>query len=384
MASDHSMDTPVYAVSADRKLSMTDMLHYFAQHGSLRVSDLHLKVAMPPTYRVDGRLQQMKGPPLTAEQVQALSFSLLSKEEIAILHERRAVDSSYLTETMQFRLNCFYDSDGLALALRALEPEPIRVEDIGFPNNVWKDIIKKQWGLVMLTGLTGAGKSTTIASMISRIAEINPCRIITLEDPIEYRLKSKSAIVSQREVGRNVPSFAQGLRDSLREDPDVIFVGEMRDQESASWALTAAETGHLVFSTLHTRDARGSITRVLDMFPSNRQDEVASQLSLGLSHIISQKLVPRSDGQGRVVAMEILNNTYALSNLIRMRKMEQVYSFLQTRTKDTPEERMTTLERSLARLVREGKITPLEGEKWANHPAVFLDELQDHTKKNKP
>jgi twitching motility protein PilT len=277
---------------------------------------------------------------------------------------------------MQFRLNCFYDSAGLALAIRALDPIPIPIEEIGFPNAVWGDIIKKQWGLVLLTGITGAGKSTTVASLIDRIAQVRPCRIITLEDPIEYNLVSKSALISQREVGRDVPSYAQGLRDCLREDPDVIFVGEMRDRESATWTLTAAETGHLVFSTLHTRDARGTITRVLDMFPSNQIDEVASQLSLGLSHIVCQKLVPRADGQGRVVAMEILNNTYALSNLIRLRKMEQVYTFLQTRTKNVSEERMTTMERSLATLVRDGKVSPLEAEKWANHRTTFLDEMQ--------
>jgi twitching motility protein PilT len=241
---------------------------------------------------------------------------------------------------------------------------------------VWHDIAARQHGLVLLTGITGAGKSTTIAALINRIAETRPCRIITLEDPIEYRLTSKQAIVSQREVGRDVPSFERGLRDCLREDPDVIFVGEMRDRESTSWTLTAAETGHLVFSTLHTRDVRGTVTRVLDMFPPMQQDEVASQLSLGLSHIICQKLVPRAGGQGRVVAMEVLNNTYSVANLIRQAKVEQIYSMLQSRTRDVPEERMITLERSLALLVKRGLIAPLEAEKWANHPTSFFDELK--------
>jgi twitching motility protein PilT len=385
MSSEHLIEEKVYAVTEDRKLSMRNLLEYFTQHGSLRVSDLHLKVGTPPTYRVDGQLQKMKGQPLDKATVEKLAGSLISKKEIELLKERRAVDSSYLTKTMQFRLNCFYDSEGLAVAIRALEPTPIPVEDIGFPNDVWQDIIRKQWGLVLMTGITGAGKSTTIASLIDRIAETRACHIITMEDPIEYRLSSKSALISQREVGRDVPNYARGLRDCLREDPDVIFVGEMRDRESASWTLTAAETGHLVFSTLHTRDVRGTITRVLDMFPPNQQDEVASQLSLGLSHIFCQKLIPRIDGKGRVVAMEILNNTYALSNLIRLRKMEQVYTFLQTRTKDLPDERMITLERSLAILVKDGKVSPLEAEKWANHPTAFFDEMkrlqQDRQKK---
>ena len=376
MSTGNAIDRKVYIVDGEHKHSMKDLLEYFSQHGSLRVSDLHLKVGCPPTYRVDGNLQKMKGPALDEATVEVLAEAVISDQERQQLKQRRAVDSSYITDTMQFRLNCFYDSDGLSLAVRALDPTPIPVEQIGFPNAVWGDIIKRQWGLVLMTGITGAGKSTTIASFIDRIAQIRPCRVITLEDPIEYRLPSKLGMISQREVGRDVPDFARGLRDCLREDPDVIFVGEMRDRESATWTLTAAETGHLVFSTLHTRDARGTITRVLDMFPANQQDEVASQLSLGLSYIISQKLIPRSDGQGRVVAMEILNNTYALANLIRQRKMEQVYSFLQTHCKDIAEERMISLERSLAFLVRDGIVSPMEAEKWANHPATFLDEMK--------
>ncbi len=376
MSQTDPMDAKVYAATDARQLSMRDLLEYFAKRGSLRVSDLHLKVKCPPTYRVDGELQQMKAAPLDTPTIEKLARTLLSESEYDQLRESGAVDSSYITTDMQFRINCFCDNDGVAIAVRALEKSIPAVEDLGFPNGVWRDILAKQQGLVLLTGITGAGKSTTIASLIDRIAEQRACRIITLEDPIEYRLTSKTAIISQREVGRDVPSYERGLRDCLREDPDVIFVGEMRDRESTTWTLTAAETGHLVFSTLHTRDVRGTITRILDLFPTNRQDEIASQLSLGLSHIICQKLIPRADEKGRVVAMEILNNTYAMTNLIRLAKMEQVYTQLQTRTKDVPEERMTTLERSLATLVRNGVVTALEAEKWTNHPSAFLDELQ--------
>lgn len=371
-----TIDTKLYCASDKRKLSMHDMLSYFQQQGSMRVSDLHLKVGSPPVYRVDGNLQRMKGPALDVETVRSLAETLLSDHELEQLNETGSVDSSHLTETMQFRLNTFRDNEGLAIAIRALDASPPPVEDIGFPNDVWRDIVNKQWGLVLLTGITGAGKSTTIASLIDRIAQTHPRRIITLEDPIEYRLTSDKAIISQREVGRDVPSFARGLRDCLREDPDVIFVGEMRDRESTTWTLTAAETGHLVFSTLHTRDVRGSVTRILDMYPPDQQDEVASQMSLGLSHIISQKLLPRSDGEGRVVAMEVLTNSYATANLIRLRKVEMLYSQLQTRTKDIPDERMITLERSLAGLVKRGDVTPLEAERWANHPSAFLDQMQ--------
>jgi len=377
MSEKPTIETKLYARSENKMLSMEDLLNYFLLQGSLRVSDLHLKVGCPPVYRVDGNLQKTKGAPLDNATVEALVGTLLSERELKQLKEGKSVDSSHITDRMQFRLNAFHDNDGLAVSIRALDAHPPAVEDIGFPNNVWRDIVNRQWGLVIVTGITGAGKSTTIASLIDRIAQTHPRRIITLEDPIEYRLTTDKAIISQREVGRDVPSYARGLRDCLREDPDVIFVGEMRDRESTTWTLTAAETGHLVFSTLHTRDARGTITRVLDMFPPDQQDEVASQLSLGLSHIISQKLIPRSDGQGRVVAMEILNNTYATSNLIRLRKAEMIYTQLQTRTKDIPEERMITLERSLAMLVRDGLVKPLEAEKWANHPSVFLDEMQN-------
>ncbi len=378
MADERSLDTKLYAVEGDRKLSMRDLLDYFLQLGRMRVSDLHVKVGVPPVYRLDGNLQRMKGAPVDVPTAEALARSLLTPPEWQRLQEFRSVDSSCITERLQFRLNCFYDNAGLSIAVRALESTPPPVEEIGFPNGIWRDIVNRQFGLVLITGITGAGKSTTIASLINRIAETRPCRIITLEDPVEYRLASKAAIISQREVGRDVPSFERGLRDCLREDPDVIFVGEMRDRESASWTLTAAETGHLVFSTLHTRDARGTVTRVMDMFPSSQQDEVASQLSLGLSAIISQKLLPKATGDGRVVAMEVLNNIYGVANLIRLVKVEQLYSQMQTRTKDVPEERMTTLERSLAILVRKGLVTPLEAERWANNPQAFIEEMQ-HT-----
>jgi twitching motility protein PilT len=370
------MDDPIYEAGPGRRLSLREMLDFFARRGALRVSDLHLKVGCPPVYRIDGDLQPMKGAPLDAAAVEAAARRLLSEGEWERLRADRAVDASHLTKDLQFRLNVFHDRDGLSVAIRALQAGAPPVEEIGFPNGVWRDIVERRQGLVIVTGITGAGKSTTIASVIARIAETHPSRIITLEDPVEYRLASARALISQREVGRDVPTFERGLRDCLREDPDVIFVGEMRDRDSTTWTLTAAETGHLVFSTLHTRDARGSITRVLDLYPPDRQEEVASQLSLGLAYVISQKLVPRADGQGRVVAMEVLQNTYAVANLIRLGKTEQLYSIMQTQTKDVPRERMTTLERSLAELVRAGTVSALEAERWANHPSAFLDEMK--------
>jgi len=248
------------------------------------------------------------------------------------------------------------------------------VEKIGFPNDIWKDIITRKQGLVLLTGITGAGKSTTIASLIDRISEKRACRIITVEDPIEYIYRQKYSIISQREVGRDVKSFVHGLRAMLREDPDIIFVGEMRDAETIAMTLMAAETGHLVFSTLHTRDATGTITRILDYFPQGRQNEVQNQLSLGLAYVICQKLVPKKDGKGRIVAMEVLNNNnYACANLIRTGKIEQLYSQLQTKTKDKPDEKMITMEKHLAMLVKDDKLDLLEAQKWANNLTSFVD-----------
>jgi twitching motility protein PilT len=375
MDTNRALTEKIYQAGPAQKLSIHDLLDYFLKQGAMRVSDLHLKAGSPPTYRVDGHLQRLKGEPLDAATMQAFAAAMLSEANLARLRQDGAVDASYMTQRLQFRFNCFTDNDGVAIAIRALESRIVAVENLGFPNQVWRDIMDKQQGLVLVTGITGAGKSTTIASLIDRILREQPVRVITLEDPIEYRIRPHQGLISQREIGRDCGSFERGLRDALREDPDVIFVGEMRDRESAAWTLTAAETGHLVFSTLHTRDARGTITRVLDMFPSNQQDEVASQLSLGLRYVICQKLVPLANGQGRVAAMEILNNSYAVANLIRTGKVEQMYSQIQTRSKDIPSERMITAERHLALLVQAGKITQAEAQTWANDPQSFVDEM---------
>ena len=199
---------------------------------------------------------------------------------------------------------------------------------------------------------------------------------MTVEDPIEYIFPQKYSLISQREIGRDVKSFHQGLREMLRQDPDIIFVGEMRDAETIAMTLMAAETGHLVFSTLHTRDAIGSVTRILDYFPSGRQAEVRNQLSLGLAYIICQKLVPKKDASGRIAAMEILNNNYACANLIRTGKIEQMYSQLQTKTRSKSDEKMITMEKHLAMLVKQDKVDLLEAKKWANNLKSFVDVMQ--------
>jgi twitching motility protein PilT len=374
---DYSVEAKVFPAGEGAMLSMNDMLAYFEKQGALRVSDLHIKIGTQPCYRIDGDLVKLKGGIVTQDIAEKLIYPLLGEKNIEALKQETAVDCSYRYGSLQFRINAFYENDGLCAAVRALGTEIPPPEKIGFPNDVWQDIVRRKHGLVLFTGITGAGKSTTIASLIERINETRACRILTLEDPVEYIYSQKNSLISQREIGKDVDSFAHGLRSMMRQDPDVIFVGEMRDAETVSMTLTAAETGHLVFSTLHTRDAVGTITRILDFFPEGRQDEVRNQLSLGLRYIFCQKLLPRKDGKGRVVAMEVLNSNYAIANLIRKNKLEQIYSQLQVKTKNQTDEKMVTMERHLASLVKRGVIDLREAQKWANDLKCFQDAMNN-------
>ena len=376
MTEKYPASAKVYSTEKLGKLSILDMLTYFEEKGAMRVSDLHIKVGAPPAYRIDGDLVKLKGLSVTQEIAKQLIYPLLSDKNLSKFQSAYSVDCSYRLGSLQFRINVFKENDGICAAIRALSLDIPKIEQIGFPNDVWEDIIERKQGLVLLTGITGAGKSTTIASLIDRISEKTACRIITLEDPIEYIFQQKYSLISQREVGRDAGSFIEGLRALLREDPDVVFVGEMRDPETIAMTLMAAETGHLVFSTLHTRDATGTITRILDYFPSGRQHEVQNQLSLGLAYIIAQKLIPKKDGTGRIAAMEILNNNYACANLIRTGKTEQMYSQLQTKTKNRPDQKMITMESHLAKLVKDDKVDLLEAKKWANNLSSFIDAMK--------
>ena len=377
MSEKYSASEKVYPTENLGKWSILDMLTYFEEKGAMRVSDLHIKIGAPPVYRIDGDLVKLKGINITEEIARQLIYPLLSDENISKLQTEYSVDSSYKLGSLQFRINVFKENDGICAAIRALSLHIPKVETIGFPNNIWEDIVNRKQGLVLVTGITGAGKSTTIASLIDRIAEKRACRIISIEDPIEYLYQQKYSIISQREIGKDVKSFIDGLRAMMREDPDIIFIGEMRDPETIAMTLMAAETGHLVFSTLHTRDATGTVTRILDYFPPERQNEVQNQLSLSLAYIISQKLIPKKDGKGRLIAMEILNNrNYACANLIRTGKVEQLYSQMQTKTKNGPNEKMITMEKHLSMLVQQDKIDILEAQKWVNNVLAFADVMK--------
>ncbi len=366
---------------ARRTLSMMDLLSQFKQKGFLeggvsRISDLHLKCGAPPYYRIDNEMvpwSEHREDRLTEDVVRKLVWGLLAPEQQAKLDDIAEVDAGFPIPGLSFRINVFRDRLGIAAAVRVLPSEVPPIEAIGFPDDtVWQNIVDLRQGLIIITGITGSGKSTTIASLVQRINATRRCHIITLEDPIEYIMTNKRSVISQRQVGRDTASFSEGLRAILREDPDIIVIGEMRDRETMANALTAAETGHLVLTTLHTRDTKGAVNRIADMFTDERRDEIAAQVSLTLTWVVAQKLVARIDGKGRIAAMEVLRNTPAVSNLIRQMTIPQIYSALQTGAND----HMCTLERSLARLVLDGQVSAEEAERWANLPEVFKSTLR--------
>ena len=365
----------IYPVG-DRLCGLLDLLEVFLRKqfmvdGVPRISDLHLKSGQPARIRLDGDLALVPGAtPLTDEIMTTLLTPVLGVVAIEKLKRRppEDVDASFewKERATSFRLNAFAEREGLACVFRVLPREVPPPEDLGFPTDqVWREIVSMQQGLVLVTGITGSGKSTTIASLLRYISRQRAVRIITLEDPIEYILPTEKALVSQRQVGVHVNTFASGLRSGLREDPDIIFVGEMRDRETTALPLTAAETGHLVFSTLHTKDAKGALSRIVDMFPPERFKELCSQLSFSLSWVIGQRLVVRADGRGRRPAMEILKNNPAMGNLIRNGVWQQIQSGIETQAK----EGMITFERSLVQLFENGEITREEALSHVNDPA---------------
>ncbi|MGQ0551985.1 MAG: type IV pilus twitching motility protein PilT [Planctomycetota bacterium] len=362
------------------KLSILDLLNRFTEerwqrNGISRLADLHLKTGEAARYRLDGDLVALEAADrLTHDIVKGLVYPLLRADQIEKLEREypQDVDAAFHLEEaggMNFRINAFHDRDGLAAVIRSLPQTIPPIETLGFPEpEVLKHMLHLHQGLVVITGITGSGKSTTIASLLAELNKREPLRIITLEDPIEYVLKNDRCLISQREVGLHSPSFHAGLRSALREDPDVVVVGEIRDTETASLALSAAETGHLVFSTLHTRDAKGVITRIVDLFPAERSKEIMSQLSFSLAYVIAQKLVPRKDGKGRIATYEVLKNVPAISNLIRTGNWHQIYSTIQIQAK----EHMITLEKHLMHLVAKGLITQELASQYANDPSQLI------------
>lgn len=322
-----------------------------------RGSDLHLKADAKPLIRIDGELlPQEEYPVLSSGQIKELVFSILSEDQRKKFSEELELDFSYsLEKTSRFRGNLMWERGNVGAVFRAIPHDIPSIEKLKLPLQL-KEIALLKRGLVLVTGPTGSGKSTTLAAMIEIINQSRRVHIVTVEDPIEFTYQDKLAVIKQREVGTDTHSFQEALRHVLRQDPDVILIGEMRDLESISIALTAAETGHLVFSTLHTQTAPSSINRIIDVFPEAARDQIRHQLSLTLQAIISQQLIPNASGQGRTVAVELLIATPAVRNLIREQNEHQLYGVMESSHK----EGMITMDNALLQLVRKGIITKKE------------------------
>ncbi|MFM1965292.1 MAG: hypothetical protein RL134_1017 [Actinomycetota bacterium] len=317
-------------------------------------SDLHLNAGLPPMVRVDGELQPLSGwNALTARQVLESVYAILSNRQKQRFEEERELDFAYeLTGAARFRVNAMWQRGSVKATLRVIPWDILPLEALGLPEAL-DGLASLPRGLVLVTGPTGSGKSTTLAAVIDRINREKHGHIITVEDPIEFVHESRSSVVSQREVGDDTPTFASALKHALRQDPDVILVGEMRDLETVSIALTAAETGHLVFGTLHTSSAASTIDRIIDVFPPEQQGQIRAQLAGSLQAVVCQSLLRKSSGEGRVAATEVMIVTPAIRNLIREGKVQSIPSALQTGSRLG----MRTLNQDLARLVSEGVIT---------------------------
>lgn len=312
-------------------------------------SDIHLTVGVPPIFRIHGNLKKYGKQPIKPEDTEEMTKAILSDDLYEQLQITREVDVSYgIAGVSRFRINVYYQRNCLSMAVRIVPRKIPSIEELHMPE-VLKMISTYAQGLVLVTGPTGSGKSTTLASMVDHINQSSRKHIITLEDPIEYTHNHKNCIVDQREVGFDTRNFANGLRACLRQDPDVILVGELRDYETISTALTAAETGHLVLGTLHTTNAPDTIDRIIDVFPPNQQGQVRVQLANVLQAIVSQRLFQRSDKRGRRAAVEILLNTPAVKNLIRNEKIHQIENVMQT----SKAQHMQTLEMSIQELLSE-------------------------------
>jgi twitching motility protein PilT len=319
-----------------------------------RASDLHITAGAPPMVRVRGRLTPIEGyPELSPTDTREIVYSILSNAQRQKFENNWQLDFAYqIPGRARFRVNAYFQRSAIGAAFRLIPFEVVPLENLGLPASV-AEFAKRARGLVLVTGPTGSGKSTTLASLVDVINSSREEHIMTIEDPIEFLHNHKRCVVNQREIGSDAPSFGAALKAALRQDPDVILVGEMRDLETIGTAITAAETGHLVFGTLHTQDTPQTIDRIIDVFEPAQQGQVRAQLAVALQGIMTQMLLPTADGAGRCVAAEVLVPTPAVRNLIREGKSHQIYSVLQT----GGSQGMQTMDASLAQLVRAGKIT---------------------------
>ncbi|MCP8686235.1 type IV pilus twitching motility protein PilT [Marinobacterium sedimentorum] len=344
-------------------MDITELLSFAVQQGA---SDLHITAGMPPVIRVDGDIRRIKLPPLDQKAVQSLIYDIMNDKVRKAFEDTFEADFSIDVPSLaRFRVNVFNQNRGAAAVFRTIPSRVLTLEDLGM-GKVFQDLASLPRGLVLVTGPTGSGKSTSLAAMIDYVNDTRPDHILTIEDPIEFVHESKKCLINQREVHRDTQSFSNALRSALREDPDVILVGEMRDLETIRLALTAAETGHLVFGTLHTTSAAKTIDRVIDVFPAAEKSMVRSMLSESLQGVISQTLLKKTNG-GRVAAHEIMIGTPAIRNLIREDKIAQMYSSIQTGAAFG----MKTLDQALLELLKKGLISRDIAREKAKNPQGF-------------
>ncbi|MBI2174331.1 MAG: type IV pilus twitching motility protein PilT [Candidatus Omnitrophica bacterium] len=338
-------------MASTTKPSMEVLLRLTVEQGS---TDLHLSANLPPHLRLDERLIPMEYPPLSGDDVKELAYSLISSEKVERFERWKELDFSFSVEGLaRFRANYFVQQGYIGVAIRMIPFRILSFNELGLPAKVVTELCEKPKGLVLITGATGAGKTTTLASMVDYLNSNRSLHIVTIEDPIEYTHTSKRSIIDQREVGSDTQSFAQALRHVLRQDPDVILIGEMRDLETIETALVVAETGHLVLATLHTSDVIQTVNRIVDVFPSHQQSQVRVQLSMELLGVVSQQLIPKASGRGRVLASEVLLANHAVRSLVREQKIHQLYSVVQTGQK----EGMRTMNQTLYELYVNRSIT---------------------------
>lgn len=340
----------------ESRLNAEQLLRQAYEH---KASDIHITVNSPAMFRIHGHIKPVNSEILTPYQTMELAKQLMSSEQYELFLEKGDLDLSFgIPEVSRYRINAYKQKGNVSLTIRLIPQKIPAMEALGLPA-IALEFANKPQGLLLVTGPTGSGKSTTLAAIVDYINRSRNEHIITLEDPIEFVHEHKKCIVNQREIGIDTNSFGTGLRAALRQDPDVILVGEMRDLETISTAITAAETGHLVFGTLHTADAPQTIDRVIDVFPPEAQQQIRVQLAAVLLGVMAQRLLPTTDGNGRVAAIEVLVNTPAVSNLIRSEKVHQIRSVMQT----GKSQGMQTLEMSLRELLQRGIITVDEAKK---------------------
>jgi twitching motility protein PilT len=345
-----------------------DLEEIFRTAITRKASDILFTVGSPAILRVYGELLPLNSPIYTSESLKKMLYGLLAEDQVVRFEREKELDFGFwIKDLLRFRGNLFLQRGSLGACFRIITEEIPSLEALGLPVFL-KELVLLSQGLILVTGPTGHGKSTTLACLVDLINAHQKKHVITIEDPIEYLHKAKYSIIEQREVGQDTHSFAQALKHVLRQDPDVILIGEMRDLETVSAALTAAETGHLVLATLHTNDAVQSIDRLVDVFPSHQQNQIRSQLALALTAVLSQRLLKKAEGEGQQVVVEILLNNPGVRNLIRENKTHQIYSLMETHQK----EGMVTLDSRLKELYSSGIVNREEAKRHLRNPRAFL------------